>query len=90
MPAHTKEQADLMTKVVQGVADPGDDFKLHEGMEESFGQMASEYMPDIHRELSGGQAGGRDPGGPLSAQWSTGHLRRTGGHSVHVRTGAEP
>ncbi|MGQ4438367.1 DUF6571 family protein [Streptomyces violaceoruber] len=58
MPAHTKEQADLMTTVVQGVADPGDDFKLHEGMEESFGQMASEYMPDIHRELSGGQAGG--------------------------------
>ncbi|MEH0473209.1 hypothetical protein QA943_30990 [Streptomyces sp. B21-097] len=58
LPAHTKDQADLMTKIVHGVSDPDDDFKLHKGMEESFGQMTSEYMPDIHRALSGGDAGG--------------------------------
>ncbi|MET7296788.1 hypothetical protein ABZS79_32625 [Streptomyces griseoloalbus] len=58
MPAHTKEQAELMTKVVRGIADPQDDFKMHKGMEESIGRMAAEYMPDIHRALSGGQAGG--------------------------------
>ncbi|MFF5189646.1 hypothetical protein ACFY30_38775 [Streptomyces sp. NPDC000345] len=55
---HTKDQAELMTKVVHGISDPKDDFKLHKGMEESLGQMAAEYMPDIHRALSGGDPGG--------------------------------
>ncbi|MEU5595977.1 DUF6571 family protein [Streptomyces sp. NPDC020298] len=58
MAPHTKAQADLMTKIVHGLSDPKDDFKLHNGMEESLGQMASEYMPDIHRALSGGESGG--------------------------------
>ncbi|KUN79387.1 DUF6571 family protein [Streptomyces griseoruber] len=58
MPGHTKDQADLMTKIVHGISDPKDDFKLHKGMETSLGQMTAEYMPDIHRALSGGEAGG--------------------------------
>ncbi|MET8686215.1 DUF6571 family protein [Streptomyces sp. NPDC004732] len=58
MPPHTKEQAQIMTKIVHGVADPDDDFKLHEGMERSLGQMTAEYMPDVHHALSGGSAGG--------------------------------
>ncbi|MFG2887207.1 hypothetical protein ACGFYV_33805 [Streptomyces sp. NPDC048297] len=58
MPPHTKAQAELMTKIVHGLSDPDDEFKLHSGMEESLGQMSSEYMPDIHRALSGGKAGG--------------------------------
>ncbi|MEU1118310.1 MULTISPECIES: DUF6571 family protein [unclassified Streptomyces] len=57
-PAHTKEQAEIMTKIVKGIGDPDSDFKLHEGMERSFGQAAAEYMPDIHRALSGGNGGG--------------------------------
>ncbi|WP_367045288.1 hypothetical protein [Streptomyces sp. Je 1-332] len=57
-PPHNRDQAEIMTRIVKGVSDPSSDFKFHDGMGRSFGQMAAEYMPDIHRALSGGDGGG--------------------------------
>ena len=56
LPPHSKAQAELMKSVVEGVSKG--DFKLHDGMQLSLGQMTAEYMPDVHHALSGGKAGG--------------------------------
>ncbi|SDP65487.1 hypothetical protein SAMN04487981_13140 [Streptomyces sp. cf386] len=54
-PAHNEKQAALMEKVVQSVSK--DDELAHDGMQDSLGRMAGEYMPDIHQSLTNDQSG---------------------------------
>ncbi|MFR9673344.1 WXG100 family type VII secretion target [Streptomyces sp. TR02-1] len=49
LPAHTQEQASLMTMVVHDIAER--DSLAREGMYDSLGEMAAEYLPDFNQEL---------------------------------------
>ncbi|WP_306323331.1 MULTISPECIES: hypothetical protein [unclassified Streptomyces] len=63
-PAHNEKQAALMEKVVQSISK--DDGLAHDGMRDSLGRMAGEYMPDIHQALTNDQSGNKDPFYPVS------------------------
>lgn len=54
LPAHTQEQAELMTRVVHDVSEH--ESLAREGMHDSLGEMAAEYLPDFNQELH------QDPG----------------------------
>jgi hypothetical protein len=63
-PAHNEQQAALMEKVVQSVSE--DDELAHDGMQDSLGRMAGEYMPDIHQSLTNDQSSNKDQFYPVS------------------------
>ncbi|MEU6846162.1 hypothetical protein ABZ930_30230 [Streptomyces sp. NPDC046716] len=63
-PAHNEKQAALMERVVQSVSE--DDELAHDGMQDSLGRMAGEYMPDIHQALTNDQSGNKDQFYPVS------------------------
>lgn len=63
-PAHNEKQAALMSEIVGKVSK--DDGLAHDGMQDSLGRMAGEYMPDIHRTLSMDQSGNADELYPVS------------------------
>ncbi|MFH9618009.1 DUF6571 family protein [Streptomyces pratensis] len=56
-PAHTAQQANLMESVVGSIADDPSRLSDHGYMSDSIGQIAAEYMPDIHRGLHPGESG---------------------------------
>lgn len=51
LPAHTQEQAQLMARVVHDVSE--NENLAREGMHDSLGEMAAEYLPDFSQELHG-------------------------------------
>lgn len=63
-PAHNDQQAALMEKVVHDVSK--DDGLAHDGMQDSLGRMAGEYMPDIHQSLTNDQSDNKGQFYPLS------------------------
>ncbi len=63
-PAHNEKQAALMSEIVGKVSK--DDGLAHDGMQDSLGRMAGEYMPDIHRTLSMDQTDNADELYPVS------------------------
>jgi hypothetical protein len=63
-PAHNEQQAALMEKVVHDVSK--DDGLAHDGMQDSLGRMAGEYMPDIHQSLTNDQSDNKGEFYPLS------------------------
>ncbi|MDQ0764306.1 hypothetical protein [Streptomyces canus] len=59
-PAHNEKQAALMNEIVHAVS--RDDALAHDGMQDSLGRMAGEYMPDIHQTMTNDQS--HNPDGP--------------------------
>ncbi|MEU5520143.1 hypothetical protein ABZ759_05425 [Streptomyces sp. NPDC047860] len=55
VPPHSKAQVEIMKNVVHAVAQPGDGADLvgKAGLGQSFGRMASAYMPEISLSLAG-------------------------------------
>ncbi|MEU7473261.1 hypothetical protein AB0A94_32910 [Streptomyces sp. NPDC044984] len=53
-PAHNEGQARLMQNLISSVADDPSRLTKNSYMSDSMGQMAAEYMPDIHRALHPG------------------------------------
>jgi hypothetical protein len=53
-PAHNAEQAKLMTSIVHSVSENPARLTERGYMSDSMGQIAAEYMPDIHRQLHAG------------------------------------
>ncbi|MFI2508397.1 hypothetical protein [Streptomyces sp. NPDC018972] len=53
-PAHNEGQARLMQDLISSVADDPSRLTKNSYMSDSMGQMAAEYMPDIHRALHPG------------------------------------
>ncbi|MFE2045900.1 hypothetical protein ACFXAZ_34275 [Streptomyces sp. NPDC059477] len=51
-PAHSAEQAELFNAIVSSVADNPERLTGHSYMSDSFGQITSEYLPDINRAVS--------------------------------------
>lgn len=62
-PAHNTAQARLMEEVVHSVSQ--DSELAHDGMQDSLGRMAGEYMPDIHQSLTNDRSGNRDQFYPI-------------------------
>ncbi|MFF7216398.1 hypothetical protein ACFZAU_38690 [Streptomyces sp. NPDC008238] len=62
-PAHNEKQAPLMHEVVHSVSQ--DSELAHDGMQDSLGRMAGEYMPDIHQSLTNDRSGNRDQFYPI-------------------------
>ncbi|WP_345962438.1 hypothetical protein ABDE16_12575 [Streptomyces sp. BRB040] len=56
-PAHNDGQAKLMQSVVSSIADDPSRLTKNSYMSDSMGQIAAEYMPDIHRALHPGTEG---------------------------------
>ncbi|MFD7065011.1 hypothetical protein [Streptomyces sp. NPDC059906] len=56
-PAHNDGQARLMQNVVSSIADDPSRLTKNSYMSDSMGQIAAEYMPDIHRALHPGTEG---------------------------------
>ncbi|RCG23739.1 hypothetical protein DTL70_14035 [Streptomyces diacarni] len=54
LPAHTGDQAELMSRIIKGTADIKDDFALQPGMHEYLGRAAAEYTPDLFRAIKDG------------------------------------
>lgn len=52
MPAHNAEQAKLMEGIVASVSADPKHLTDHSFMSDSFGQIASEYLPDINRAIA--------------------------------------
>lgn len=51
---HSVEQVEIMKNVMNAVAQPGEGDRLvHKGLGESFGNMASAYMPEISQVMAG-------------------------------------
>ncbi|MEU1622549.1 hypothetical protein ABZ479_35305 [Streptomyces sp. NPDC005722] len=63
-PAHNEKQARLMHEVVHSVSQ--DSELAHDGMQDSLGRMAGEYMPDIHQSLTNDRSGNRDQFYPIA------------------------
>jgi hypothetical protein len=63
-PAHNEKQAALMKEIVHSVSK--DDELAHDGMQDSLGRMAAEYMPDIHQTLTNDQSDNKDRIYPIS------------------------
>jgi hypothetical protein len=57
-PAHNAKQAGLMEEIVKSVSQ--DEELAHDGMQDSLGRMAGEYMPDIHQSLTMDQSSNGD------------------------------
>ncbi|MEU6510633.1 hypothetical protein [Streptomyces sp. NPDC046942] len=55
-PAHNVGQAKLMESIVHSVSEDPKRLTDHGYMSDSLGQIAAEYMPDIHRQLHAGDA----------------------------------
>ncbi|MFG2931943.1 hypothetical protein [Streptomyces achromogenes] len=55
-PPHNAEQAKLVEDLFQSVSEKPDRLTGHGYMSDSMGQIAAEYMPDIHRGLHAGGA----------------------------------
>ncbi|MFE9383853.1 hypothetical protein ACFYMO_11590 [Streptomyces sp. NPDC007025] len=53
-PSHTQDQADVMSKLIEGIAAKGDHITLEPGMHKPLGEAAGEYVPDIFRALKDG------------------------------------
>ncbi|MFI2304189.1 WXG100 family type VII secretion target [Actinacidiphila glaucinigra] len=62
-PAHNEKQARLMEEVVHSVSQ--DSELAHDGMQDSLGRMAGEYMPDIHQSLTNDRSGNREQFYPI-------------------------
>ncbi|WP_432117824.1 hypothetical protein [Streptomyces sp. bgisy032] len=56
-PAHSNDQAKLMQSIVASVSDNPSRLTGRSYMSDSMGQIAAEYMPDIHRSLHPGTEG---------------------------------
>ncbi|MGW3247834.1 DUF6571 family protein [Streptomyces sp. NPDC001070] len=63
-PGHNPKQAQLMQEVVRSVSQ--DSELAHDGMQDSLGRMAGEYMPDIHQSLTNDRSGNRDQFYPIA------------------------
>ncbi|MCL8016806.1 hypothetical protein [Streptomyces sp. AS02] len=63
-PAHNEKQAALMKEIVHSVS--LDEELAHDGMHDSLGRMAAEYMPDIHQSLTNDQSENKDRIYPIS------------------------
>ncbi|MBZ9638496.1 DUF6571 family protein [Streptomyces sp. PSKA30] len=59
-PAHSAEQAKLMQSIVSSVSEDPSRLTDKGYMSDGMGQIAAEYMPDIHRALHPGTQGERD------------------------------
>ncbi|MGI5349937.1 hypothetical protein ACQEU8_17395 [Streptomyces sp. CA-250714] len=57
VPPHTKDQAELMSRIINKTANVEDDFALKPGMHEYIGKAAAEYTPDIFRAIKDGSNG---------------------------------
>ncbi|MEV6396450.1 DUF6571 family protein [Streptomyces sp. NPDC051907] len=53
---HSREQAELMQKIVSGMSEKPE--LVRAGMGDSLGRISAEYMPDIHRALDPDRANG--------------------------------
>jgi hypothetical protein len=53
-PSHTKDEAEVMSQLIKGVASEDDHIKLVPGMHEPLGRAAAEYTPDLFRALHDG------------------------------------
>ncbi|MET7515777.1 hypothetical protein ABZS88_20325 [Streptomyces sp. NPDC005480] len=56
-PAHSENQAKLMKSIVHSVSENPDRLTKSSYISDSMGQIAAEYMPDIHRGLHAGHSG---------------------------------
>ncbi|NUV63723.1 DUF6571 family protein [Streptomyces sp. CAI-85] len=56
-PAHNAEQAHLTKRLVESISEKPSRLTGHGYMSDSMGQIAAEYMPDIHRGLHPGAKG---------------------------------
>jgi len=54
-PAHNDQQAKLFESLVQSISQEDSRLTGNGYMSDSMGQIAAEYMPDIHRQLSAGR-----------------------------------
>jgi len=54
---HTKDQAELMSRIIKKTANIEDSFELQPGMHEYLGKAAAEYTPDIFRAIKDGSNG---------------------------------
>ncbi|MFE5884797.1 hypothetical protein [Streptomyces hydrogenans] len=59
-PPHSKDQAELMQKIVASVSDDPERLTKHSYMSDSIGQITSEYLPDINRAMSDDSRGNTD------------------------------
>jgi hypothetical protein len=59
-PAHNAAQAKLMESIVHSVSEKPSRLTDSGYMSDSMGQIAAEYMPDIHRQLHAGNAGEKE------------------------------
>ncbi|MEU3602495.1 hypothetical protein ABZ714_27850 [Streptomyces sp. NPDC006798] len=67
-PPHTEEQAALLEKLVQSISNDPKRLTDHMQMADSFGQIASEYLPDISRAASNDSFGNTDKLFPIAGQ----------------------
>ncbi|MEU5159364.1 hypothetical protein AB0G74_07080 [Streptomyces sp. NPDC020875] len=65
-PPHTKEQAALVEKLVQSISADTKRLTDHMQMADSFGQIVSEYLPDINRGLANDPLGNTDKLFPIA------------------------
>ncbi|MDK0522635.1 DUF6571 family protein [Streptomyces sp. ML-6] len=56
-PAHNADQAALTKSVIEAVSEKPELLSDHGYMSDSLGQIAAEYMPDIHRSLNANREG---------------------------------
>lgn len=56
-PAHSAEQAALTKSLIEAISEKPALLSGHSYMSDSIGQVAAEYMPDIHRSLNANQEG---------------------------------
>ncbi|MFI2779100.1 hypothetical protein [Streptomyces sp. ALB3] len=56
-PAHNAEQAALTKSLIEAISEKPALLSEHSYMSDSIGQIAAEYMPDIHRSLNANQEG---------------------------------
>ncbi|MEV0494554.1 DUF6571 family protein [Streptomyces atratus] len=56
-PAHNADQAALTKSLVEAISEKPELLSGHSYMSDSIGQIAAEYMPDIHRSLNANRSG---------------------------------
>ncbi|MFF5500222.1 hypothetical protein [Streptomyces roseolus] len=59
-PPHSRDQAELMQRLVASVSDDPGRLTKHGYMSDSIGQITSEYLPDINRAMSDDSRGNTD------------------------------
>ncbi|MGI5357814.1 hypothetical protein ACQI4E_21190 [Streptomyces sp. CA-252508] len=59
-PPHSEDQSKLMSDIVRSVHEDPGRLTKYDHMSDSLGQIASEYLPDIHRAMSDDPSGNSD------------------------------